>query len=144
MMVEITESRASLSLPRPSTPPPPMSPFPVSHAHAACVSQVGCASDDSTCTSGADKTKLMCSTLEAGYMANGDGILSAVTCPVRYDVWSLPSLVRRAGWRTDHYRARSPSCSCTRDPIAHAIRLQPGEQCGQRPGLLWNGRLVRM
>ena len=47
----------------------------------ACLAQSGCASGASiagSCTTGLDVTKLKCSTLEAGYWADADGMISGV------------------------------------------------------------------
>ena len=47
-----------------------------------CTSQVGCETDTAmTCTTGADETKLQCTTLEPGYTDNTDFMVSAVACP---------------------------------------------------------------
>mgnify|MGYP001302443054 CR=1 FL=1 len=47
-----------------------------------CTSQVGCETDTAmTCTTGADETKLQCTTLEPGYTDDADFMVSAVACP---------------------------------------------------------------
>lgn len=56
-------------------------------AVAPCTSQTGCAADTPlTCTTGADVTRLKCTTLEAGFAAKSStGVVSTVACPANTD-----------------------------------------------------------
>ena len=57
-----------------------------------CTTQVGCEADTAmTCTTGADQTKLRCTTLEPGYSSDADFMVSAVACPADTTGTDLPT-----------------------------------------------------
>ena len=57
-----------------------------------CTTQVGCEADAAmACTTGADQTKLQCTTLFPGYSADADFMVSAVACPADTTGTDLPT-----------------------------------------------------